>query len=156
MILNLSCASVYHPPVFTASVLLMRVTASRLALIALIAATTAGCGVLYKQPIYQGTLIDPASAEQLQVGMSRQQVASMLGTPSIADPFHHNRWDYTSTIRRGRSGKTEVKNFVVHFENDLVTRWEGDYFPNQDAELARRSVREFGPNLRRERNQRGR
>ncbi|PJK15133.1 hypothetical protein CO613_01865 [Lysobacteraceae bacterium NML07-0707] len=134
----------------------MRITASRLAIIAFIAITTAGCGMLYKQPIYQGTLIDPASAEQLQVGMSRQQVASMLGTPSIADPFHQNRWDYTSTIRRGRAGKTEIKNFVVHFENDLVTRWEGDYFPNQDAELARRSVREFGPNLRRERNQRGR
>lgn len=134
----------------------MRITASRLAIIAFIAITTAGCGMLYKQPIYQGSLIDPASAEQLQVGMSRQQVASMLGTPSIADPFHQNRWDYTSTIRRGRVGKTEIKNFVVHFENDLVTRWEGDYFPNQDAELARRSVREFGPNLRRERNQRGR
>ncbi|PJK02512.1 hypothetical protein CO615_02530 [Lysobacteraceae bacterium NML75-0749] len=134
----------------------MRITASRLAIIAFIAITTAGCGILYKQPIYQGTLIDPASAEQLQVGMSRQQVASMLGTPSIADPFHQNRWDYTSSIRRGRTGKTEVNNFVVHFENDLVTRWEGDYFPNQDAELARRSVREFGPNLRRERNQRGR
>ena len=41
----------------------------------------------------------------------------------------------------------EPKNFTVFFENDMVTRWEGDYFPNQDAELARKSVRQFGRNL---------
>ena len=35
----------------------------------------------------------------------------------------------------------------VFFENDQVTRWEGDYFPNQDAELAKKSVRQFGRNL---------
>ena len=118
-----------------------------------LAATTAGCGIVYRQPIYQGNLIDPSLAEQLQPGMSKQQVASMLGTPSIADPFHHNRWDYTSTLRRGRTNKTEVKNFVVYFENEAVTRWEGEYFPNQDQELARRSIRDFGPNLRKDKKQ---
>ena len=115
-----------------------------------LAATTAGCGIVYRQPIYQGNLIEPSIAEQLQAGMSKQQVASMLGTPSIADPFHHDRWDYTSTQRRGRTGPAEVKNFVVFFENEAVTRWEGDYFPSQDAELARRSLRDFGPNLRKD------
>ena len=115
-----------------------------------LAASTAGCGIVYRQPIYQGNLIEPSIAEQLQPGMSKQQVASMLGTPSIEDPFHHNRWDYTSSVRRGRTSNTEVKNFVVYFDNDAVTRWEGDYFPSQDQELARRSLRDFGPNLRKD------
>lgn len=119
-------------------------------LILALAATTAGCGIVYRQPIYQGNLIEPSAVEQLQVGMSKQQVSAMLGTPSIEDPFHHDRWDYTSTQRRGRTGKAEVKNFVVFFENEAVTRWEGDYFPSQDAELARRSLRDFGPNLRKD------
>ena len=119
-------------------------------LILALAATTAGCGIVYRQPIYQGNLIDEAAAQQLQVGMNKQQVAAMLGTPSIEDPFHHDRWDYTSTLRRGRTNETEVKNFVVYFENDAVTRWEGEYFPSQDTELARRSLRDFGPNLRKE------
>lgn len=119
-----------------------------------LAATTAGCGIVYRQPIYQGNLIESSIAEQLQQGMSKQQVATMLGTPSIADPFHHDRWDYTSTVRRGRTNKTEVKNFVVYFENDAVTRWEGEYFANQDQELARRSLRDFGPNLRKDRKDR--
>lgn len=119
-------------------------------LILALAATTAGCGIVYRQPIYQGNLIEPSAVEQLQVGMSKQQVSAMLGTPSIEDPFHHDRWDYTSTQRRGRTGPAEVKNFVVFFENEAVTRWEGDYFPSQDAELARRSLRDFSPNLRKD------
>ena len=110
----------------------------------------AGCGILYRQPIYQGNLIQPDAVAQLQVGMGKQQVLALLGTPSIEDPFHHDRWDYTSTQRRGRTGNTEIKNFVVFFENDGVTRWEGDYFPDQDDALSKRAIKEFGPNLRKD------
>jgi len=118
-----------------------------LLLIAVVALSTAGCGIIYKQPIYQGNLLHEESVAKLQVGQSKQQVNALLGTPSIPDPFHAQRWDYTSSQRVNHLGKSEVKNFTVFFENDLVTRWEGDYFPNQDAELAKKSVRQFGRNL---------
>lgn len=123
----------------------------RLPLLALVVASaTAGCGLLYKQPIYQGNLIEPDNVQQLQAGMSRQDVIGLLGTPSIVDPFQPNRWDYTSTQRTDRRGTTEVKNFTVWFENDAVVRWEGEYFPEQDDQLAKNSVRQFGPNLARD------
>ena len=80
---------------------------SRLVLVALIALVTAGCGLLYKQPIYQGNLIEKSAVEQLQVGMDKQQVMTLLGSPSIADPFHHQRWDYTSTQRTDRRGRDQ-------------------------------------------------
>jgi outer membrane protein assembly factor BamE len=116
-------------------------------LLAAAVAAASGCGILYKQPIYQGSLIEKSAVEQLQVGMSKQDVQILLGTPSIADPFSQNRWDYTATQRINRRGTTEVKNFVVWFENDAVTKWEGEYFPEQDDELAQNSRRQFGPNL---------
>ena len=116
---------------------------SRLLFVVLVALGTAGCGILYKQPIYQGNLLDKAAVDQLQVGMSRQQVQVLLGTPSIADPFHHDRWDYTATERTDRLGTVHMKNFTVWFENEAVTRWEGDYFPEQDKALAERMGR-FG------------
>ena len=119
----------------------------KLLLIAVVALSTTACGVIYKQPIYQGNLIHAESVAQLQVGQSKQQVNALLGTPSIPDPFHAQRWDYTASQRTDRRGTTEVKNFVVFFENDQVVRWEGEYFPNQDADLAKRSVRQFGGNL---------
>ena len=125
---------------------------SRLVLVALIALVTAGCGLLYKQPIYQGNLIEKSAVEQLQVGMDKQQVMTLLGSPSIADPFHHQRWDYTSTQRTNRRGHTEVKNMTLWFDHDKLSKWEGDYFAEQDKELADR-MRRFG-NLPKEKGKR--
>ncbi len=116
-------------------------------LVLAVAFATSGCGILYKQPIYQGNLIEKTAVEQLQAGMSKQDVMSLLGTPSISDPFDQNRWDYTATQRIDRRGTTEVKNFTVFFENGTVTRWEGEYFPEQDDALAMNARRQFGPNL---------
>ena len=116
-----------------------------------------GCGIIYKQPIYQGNLIKESAVQQLQVGQSKQAVTALLGTPSIADPFHAQRWDYTATERTDRLARTEVKNFTVYFENDRVVRWEGDYFPNQDLQLAKDAPKQFGRNLAKDKkNQRGR
>ncbi len=126
-----------------------------LLLVAAVALSTTGCGIIYKQPMYQGNLIREESVSKLQVGQSKQQVNTLLGTPSIADPFHAERWDYTSSQRVNRLGKTEVKNFTVYFENDQVTRWEGEYFPQQDKELAMKTVREFGRNLAKEKKRGG-
>ncbi|APO93439.1 outer membrane protein assembly factor BamE [Xanthomonas vesicatoria] len=128
-----------------------------LLLVAAVALSTAGCGIIYKQPIYQGNLIKQNAVEQLQVGQSKQQVSALLGTPSIPDPFHAQRWDYTSTQRVDRLARTEVKNFTVFFENDQVARWEGDYFPSQDEQLAKSAPKQFGRNLARDKKkQRGR
>ena len=119
----------------------------QLLLALLIVLFAAGCGILYKQPIYQGNLIEKTAADQLQIGMSKQQVRTLIGSPSIADPFHHDRWDYTATQRTSRIGRTEIKNLTLWFENDALTRWEGEYFPEQDDELAMKAGRQFGPNL---------
>lgn len=123
---------------------------------ALAALLVAGCGITYRQPIYQGSLLEPTAVEQLQVGMSRQQVLGLIGTPSVADPFHHDRWDYTASERTGRRGRTETRNLTLWFENDALARWDGEYFPDRDAELVSDVRRAFGPNLPRERNQRRR
>lgn len=116
-------------------------------LVACVGLAGTGCGIVYRQPIYQGNLIESSAAEQLQVGMSKQQVQGLLGTPSIQDPFHHDRWDYTASQRTDRLGRTAVKNLTLWFENDALVRWEGEYFPEQDEDIANAAVRQFGPNL---------
>jgi len=116
-------------------------------LVLAVAFATAGCGIVYRQPIYQGNLLEKSAVDQLQVGMSQQDVMALLGTPSIRNQFDQNRWDYTATQRTDRRGNTEVKNFTVYFENGAVVRWDGDYFPEQDDQLAQNARRQFGPNL---------
>jgi outer membrane protein assembly factor BamE len=119
----------------------------KLLLVLIVALSTAGCGILYKQPIYQGNLLEKTNVDQLQAGMSKQQVLVLLGTPSIEDPFHHDRWDYTASQRVGRIGRTDIKNFTLYFEGDTLARWEGEYFPEQDEQLAKAAPRLFGRNL---------
>lgn len=121
-----------------------------------VALATSGCGILYKQPIYQGNLIEKTAADQLQAGMSKQDVITLIGTPTISDPFNQNRWDYTATQRTDRQGTTEIKNFTVFFENDVVSKWEGEYFAEQDNELAANARRQFGPNLAKDKKKRRR
>jgi outer membrane protein assembly factor BamE len=148
--------SVYHRRVIRLSQIPMpKPTMHKLLLVLSIAMVTSGCGILYKQPIYQGNLLEKANVDQLQTGMSKQQVQLLLGSPSIEDPFHHDRWDYTATQRTNRRGTTEKKNFTLWFENDSLVKWEGDYFPEQDEQLARQTVKQFGRNLPKEKDKRG-
>lgn len=127
----------------------------RLLLALAIAAPVLLTGCLYRQPIFQGNLLEERNVAQLEAGMSKRQVFLLLGSPSVADPFRQNRWDYVSSEQRGH-GKAEVKVFTVHFEGDQLARWEGEYFPEADSAIAREQVQRFGPNLAKEKDKRRR
>jgi|SRR5688572_22045591 len=114
-------------------------------------ALVSGCGVVYRQPVFQGTLLEQKNVEQLRTGMTQPQVIALLGTPAIADPFHHERWDYIASFKRRRN-PTEVKNLTLWFDNGALTKWEGEYFPEQDSALAA-EMRKFG-NLPRDKDKR--
>ena len=108
-----------------------------LLLISLVLATTslAGCNFVYRQPVFQGNLLEKNNVEQVKPGMTQAQVAALLGTPPVADPFHHERWDYIATERRDH-GDTQVKNLSLWFDaTGALVRMEGEYFPEQDANL---------------------
>ena len=116
----------------------------KLLMVLALAVLTAGCGMLYRQPIYQGNLLEKSNVDQLAEGMDKRQVMTLLGTPSVADPFHHDRWDYIATQRTGRTGKTEIKTLTVYFANEQLQKWEGEYFAEQDKELAADMRSRFG------------
>jgi outer membrane protein assembly factor BamE len=109
----------------------------RKAFVLLLAAVLlSGCNFIYRQPVFQGNLLEKSNVEQLKPGMNKTQVAALLGTPPVMDPFHHERWDYIASERRGH-GKTEIKNLTLWFEGDTLTKMEGEYFPERDAELSK-------------------
>ncbi len=120
----------------------MRKLLPKLLIISLTLAFITGCNVLYRQPVYQGTLFEKKNVDLLKEGMSQQEVFQLVGTPPIADPFHHSRWDYTAT-KRHRYDDMEVKTMTLYFENGYLVKWEGEYFPEADLELAK-EMRKFG------------
>lgn len=108
----------------------------------LVAALLTGCNFIYRQPVFQGNLLEKSNVEQLKPGMSQAQVVALIGTPPLADPFHAKRWDYAATERRGR-GKTQIKDLTLWFDGDTLSKLEGSYFPEQDAALVA-EIRKFG------------
>jgi len=123
----------------------------KLALLVLTVALASSCSFIYRQPVFEGNLLDKENVEQLKQGMSKQQVVALLGTPAMADPFHAQRWDYVASARRGHH-KTEVKDLTLWFEGDSLSKWEGDYFPEQDQALSQEMAK-FG-NLPKEKDKR--
>ncbi|HET7359440.1 MAG TPA: outer membrane protein assembly factor BamE, partial [Rhodanobacteraceae bacterium] len=60
----------------------------------LLAAGVAGCGLVYQVPLTQGNLLEKTTVDKLKPGMTKTQVLTLMGTPSIASPFDHDRWNY--------------------------------------------------------------
>ena len=89
-----------------------------LALIFSTMALTSGC--VYRSNIAQGNLIEQDDLDQVEVGMTRNQIRFLLGTPMIDDPFHKSRWDYVYFLKIGRKDAAFKRWVSVEFENDLV------------------------------------
>ena len=91
----------------------------------------AGCGLVYKQDIQQGNVLDTDDVAELNEGMTKRQVLVLLGSPSVQSPFHADRWDYMNTYAR-RGGKPEKRVLTLHFESDRLVAMEGNYLDEED------------------------
>jgi len=49
---------------------------------------------VYKPTIMQGSVLEMNEVNKLQLGMSKEMVMNLIGSPSITDPFHQYQWDY--------------------------------------------------------------
>ncbi|MFP4611612.1 MAG: outer membrane protein assembly factor BamE [Thiohalophilus sp.] len=93
---------------------------------ALLLAGAGGCSI-YKIDIQQGNTLEAEQVEKLNTGMTREQVAYLLGTPLIQDPFHANRWDYVYSFKPGGS-KPKSQHLTLHFDNGTLTKIDRDQF----------------------------
>jgi outer membrane protein assembly factor BamE len=98
-----------------------------LALISAIAVLS-GCGLIYKQNIQQGNALEQEDLDELYIGMNQRQVLFVLGTPSVKDPFHPERWDYVQTFSR-RGNEPVMRTVTLYFEDGLLSEIEGQDNP---------------------------
>lgn len=91
---------------------------------------------VYKMTVQQGNIITPEMIDALEIGMNKRQVRYLLGTPSLADFFHADRWDYTYSIQRGHD-PIEIRYLTLFFQDDALTRIDGDIRPDSRRAAAR-------------------
>lgn len=83
--------------------------------------TLLASGCVYQAALSQGNLLKQEDIDQVEVGMTRNQVRFLLGTPMIDDPFHDNRWDYVYYLRIGKDQSTFKRWISIFFDDQTVT-----------------------------------
>ena len=71
--------------------------------------------------------------DKLKPGMTKSQVRFVLGNPVIDDSLDKNRWDYIYTIQIA-GGNTIRRKLILHFRNERLSYFEGDFIPTDEAE----------------------
>jgi len=62
---------------------------------------------VYKPTIMQGSVLEMSDVDLLQIGMTKEMVMNLIGSPSIIDPFHQYQWDYIN--HSSIEGKTRIQ-----------------------------------------------
>ena len=79
---------------------------------------TSAC--VYHMPIQQGNFLDKKQVDQLETGMTRSQVAFLLGTPMVPNGFDRNRWDYYYFAQYSRKYTPDTYRVTVYFKDEKV------------------------------------
>ncbi|MGA8049829.1 MAG: outer membrane protein assembly factor BamE [Burkholderiales bacterium] len=91
-----------------------------------------GCGTIYhaigtyRIDIQQGNNVSNEMVRQLKLGMSKEQVRFVLGTPLVTDIFHSDRWDYVYYHKPQNSNQVEKRKLTVFFKDGKLAQIERD------------------------------
>jgi outer membrane protein assembly factor BamE len=85
----------------------------------------------YVPDVVQGNFISSEQYAKLKLGMTREQVRQVLGTPLLASYFHANRWDYVFEFKRAGQVIGKERRVTVFFDGDKVVKFDGDALPTE-------------------------
>jgi len=96
-----------------------------------------GCSVdripgVYRMDVQQGNYLSAEQVDQLKIGMTKDQVRFVMGTPMLIDTFHTDRWDYLYRFEPG-SGDMTSEHIVLHFKGDILERIDGKLKPSESG-----------------------
>jgi outer membrane protein assembly factor BamE len=116
-----------------------------IATLCLFSLTLSGCSMpkmpklkiprVHKITVQQGNVITQEMVDKLKPGMSRSQVAYVMGEPVLRNTFNENRWDYIYTIDVPGYFNTDIR-MSLFFEGDVLSYFTGDLAPTSAQGIA--------------------
>ena len=85
---------------------------------------------VHKISVQQGNLVTQEMVDQLKPGMSREQVAYIMGEPIFRNTFNEQRWDYVYTISVPGYFESDMK-MSLFFEDGSLAYFTGDLAPTE-------------------------
>lgn len=122
------------------------------ALAAVLGLSLSACSLVFKLPTRQGNVIEQKQLDQLKLGMTREQVTYLMGTPVAASPFRTDRWDYLGYYKSPR-GQLSTRTVTLYFDKELLARMEGIAAPSNDAEQKGQSASAIYKQQKQEKNE---
>ncbi|MBI2785758.1 MAG: outer membrane protein assembly factor BamE [Legionella longbeachae] len=80
---------------------------------------------LSRRVAQQGNLLPQSKIDRLKIGMSKNEIAILMGTSLLNPTFNNDRWDYAYTWRRGH-GNITMRTVSLYFSHGTLTRIERD------------------------------
>jgi len=100
----------------------------RTSIIAVALSLSACSSWVYRIDIPQGNYLEQKNIDKIQVGMTKEQVKFVLGSPVMIDTFDKDIWNYVYQFKSGRSKNLNIqKSFIVKFEDNKLISAEGDF-----------------------------
>lgn len=106
---------------------------TKLAMLIMISCSLGGC--IYRVDVPQGNYLEEDQIALLKIGMTREQVQYILGTPITIDPFRKDRWNYIFLIQEGWNDPVQ-KNLFVIFKDNRLSEIQGDYHLSSSTEVS--------------------
>lgn len=85
----------------------------------------------YRPDVHQGNIITKEMVDQLRIGMTREQVRFMLGTPLLTSELRKDRVDYVYYLNP-RRGEVQNRRVTLFFKDNRLDRFTADPMPNED------------------------
>ncbi len=83
---------------------------------------------VHRIDIPQGNYLEQKSIDKLQIGMTKDQVKFILGSPVVVGTFNQDTWHYVYKFKSGRSEKyNSQKSFIIKFNEDKLVSATGDF-----------------------------
>ncbi len=76
--------------------------------------------MVYRPDINQGNWLSPGEVSRIHNGMTQQQVAYILGTPMMDDPFGSKTWFYLFRQQSGHQQATQQTVILTFNKNDKL------------------------------------
>ena len=99
--------------------------------------TLSGCSLpklkvprVHKITVQQGNVITQEMVDKLKPGMTRSQVAYIMGEPILRNTFDDTRWDYVYSITIPGFIDQAIR-MSLFFEDDALAYFTGDLAPTQ-------------------------
>tara|TARA_A100001037_G_C15134555_1_gene630398 strand:+ start:2458 stop:2814 length:357 start_codon:yes stop_codon:yes gene_type:complete len=92
-----------------------------------------GIPKVHKITVQQGNVITQEMVDQLKPGMSKTQVAYIMGEPIFRNTFDDSRWDYIYTVVMPGTFENEMR-LSLRFKDGKLDHFIGNYLPTTNQE----------------------